>query len=171
VGTAIGQMLPAAVGVLVFDTPPGLFIGIAVSFLLLVYWASTPHIATLGRVPGDPSRYTDIWRNPGNESIPGVLIRPESGLFFWQERSHACNRGGPTRRRPRCGDMPYVDVTAVTMLGDLAEALRERGVTLVVARNIGAVRDVVRRAEAGDEVHIYPTVQAAVESVDPDAPR
>jgi len=67
--------------------------------------------------------------------------------------------------------MPYIDVTAVTMLGDLAEALRERGVTLVVARNIGAVCDIVRRAEAGDEVHIYPTVQAAVESVDPYAPR
>ena len=75
--------IAALVGVLVFDTLPGLFIGIAVSFLLLVYRASTPHIATLGRVPGDPSRYTDVRRNPDNESLPDVLIlRPESGLFF-----------------------------------------------------------------------------------------
>jgi sulfate permease, SulP family len=154
----------ALLGVLVVDTLPGLFIGIAVSFLLLVYRASTPHIATLGRVPGDPSRYTDIRRNPDNESIPGVLIlRPESGLFFANAdyiRRSVLTR--VTEADPRvvvldAETMPYVDVTAVTMLGDLAEALRERGVTFVVARNIDAVGDVVRRAEAGDEIHIYPT--------------
>ena len=39
-------------GVLVFDTLPGLFIGIAVSLLLLLYRASRPHVAVLGRVPG-----------------------------------------------------------------------------------------------------------------------
>ena len=42
----------ALVGVLVFDTLPGLFIGIGVSVLLLVYRASRPHIAVLGRDPG-----------------------------------------------------------------------------------------------------------------------
>lgn len=156
----------------------GLFIGIAVSFLLLVYRASAPHIATLGRVPGDPSRYTDIRRNPDNESIPGVLIlRPESGLFFANAdyiRKSVLTR--VTEADPRvvvldAETMPYVDVTAVTMLGDLAEALRERGVTFVVARNIGAVRDVVRRAEDGDEVPVHPTVQAAVEAVAPDPSR
>jgi hypothetical protein len=63
--------------------------------------------------------------------------------------------------------MPFVDVTAITMLRDLAETLHERGVRLVVARDIGVVRDVVERTEGGAEVQIYPTVQAAVESAAP----
>lgn len=38
---------------------------------------------------------------------------------------------------------------------------------LVVARDIGVVRDLVERTEGGAEVQIYPTVQAAVESAAP----
>src|SRR5271154_4170759 len=49
----------ALLGVTVFDTLPGLFIGIAVSLLLLVYRASRPYTATLGRVPGSDGRYSD----------------------------------------------------------------------------------------------------------------
>jgi MFS superfamily sulfate permease-like transporter len=161
-------------GVLVFDTLPGLFIGIAVSFLLLIYRASTPHVATLGRVPGGPSRYTDVRRNPDNEEIPGVLIlRPESGLFFANAdhvRKTVLERAAEANPRVVVLDaatMPFVDVTAITMLRDLAETLHERGVRLVVARDIGVVRDVVERTEGGAEVQIYPTVQAAVESAAP----
>ena len=42
----------ALAGVLVFDTLPGLFIGIAVSLVLPLYRASRPHVAVLGRDPG-----------------------------------------------------------------------------------------------------------------------
>jgi sulfate permease, SulP family len=161
----------ALLGVLVFDTLPGLFIGIAVSFLLLIYRASAPHVATLGRSPGDPSRCTDLSRNPDNEEIPGVVVlRPESGLFFANAdyvRKTVLERVEEAKPRVVVLDaetMPFVDVTAVTMLRDLAETLHERGVRLVVARDIGAVRDVVERTEGGAEVQIYPTVQAAVES-------
>jgi sulfate permease, SulP family len=42
----------AMLGVLVFGTLPGLFIGIAVSLLLLLYRVSRPHVAVLGQVPG-----------------------------------------------------------------------------------------------------------------------
>jgi SulP family sulfate permease len=164
----------ALLGVLVFDTLPGLFIGIAVSFLLLIYRASAPHVATLGRVPGDPSRYTDVRRNPDNEEIPGVLVlRPESGLFFANAdhvRKTVLERAAEANPRVVVLDaatMPFVDVTAITMLRDLAETLHERGVRLVVARDIGVVRDVVERTEGGAEVQIYPTVQAAVESAAP----
>ena len=46
--------LAALLGVLVFDTLPGLFIGIGVSLLLLIYRASRPQVATLVRAtPSD----------------------------------------------------------------------------------------------------------------------
>jgi SulP family sulfate permease len=41
-------------GVLVFDTLPGLFIGIAVSLVLLLYRASRPYVAVLARTPSAP---------------------------------------------------------------------------------------------------------------------
>jgi len=72
-----------AVGVLVFDTLPGLFIGIAMSVLLLIYRACHPHIAVLGKVPGTPGQYGDLERHPDNQQLPGIVIlRVESGLFF-----------------------------------------------------------------------------------------
>jgi len=43
--------IAALLGVTVFDTLPGLFIGITVSLLLLIYRASRPYIATLGQTP------------------------------------------------------------------------------------------------------------------------
>jgi MFS superfamily sulfate permease-like transporter len=73
----------ALAGVLVFDTLPGLFIGIAVSLLLLLYRASRPHVAVLGQVPSMPGHYGDVQRHPENLREPGVvLLRVEGGLFF-----------------------------------------------------------------------------------------
>jgi sulfate permease, SulP family len=36
-------------GVLIFDTLPGLVIGIGISMLLLLYRSSRPHVATLAK--------------------------------------------------------------------------------------------------------------------------
>jgi sulfate permease, SulP family len=67
----------------VFDTLPGLFIGISVSLLLLIYRASRPYVATLGREPGPEGRYSDIDRHPDNAVPPHIaILRIESGLYF-----------------------------------------------------------------------------------------
>ena len=74
--------LAALLGVLVFDTLPGLVIGIVVSILLLLYRASRPRIAELGKIAGT-EQWTDLGRHPENERVPGIVVlRPESGLFF-----------------------------------------------------------------------------------------
>jgi MFS superfamily sulfate permease-like transporter len=61
--------------------------------------------------------------------------------------------------------VPAIDVTAVHMLAELTESLEREGVRLLVTRQIGQVRDVVRRA-ATDETPeaVYPTVRAAVQA-------
>jgi len=74
--------IAAMLGVLVFDTLPGLFIGIATSLLLLLYRASRPNIATLGRVRGS-DQYADIARNADNQPPAGVaVLRVEAGIYF-----------------------------------------------------------------------------------------
>ena len=164
----------AMLGVLVFDTLPGLFIGIAVSVLLIVYRASRPHVATLG-LAADGSRWEDVDRHPDAAQRAGVLVvRPESGLFY----ANADNVKGDITGRLQdtttavvldLADVPVIDVTSIGMLTDLADDLDRRGIVLVIARDIGQVRDFLGAAGAtslADRAH--PTVEAAVASL-PDA--
>jgi MFS superfamily sulfate permease-like transporter len=157
--------------VLVFDTLPGLFIGIAVSFVLLLYRASRPNVAVLGRVPGVHGQYTDVVRHPDNEPIPGIVVlRPESGLFFAnadavRDRIRRAVAAGTKGIVLDAATMPFIDVTAATMLGQLVEDLEREGVRLVLARDIGQVRDLLGASEAGGMLRAYPTIEDAVEAL------
>ena len=161
------------VGVLVFDTLPGLFIGVIVSILLLVYRSSRPHVAVLGRVPGSSDQWGDVERHPENEPAPGIaVLRVESALYFanadvirHEIRRHAAQ--GARAIVLDAASVPAIDVTAVTMLVELAEDLRRDGVELVLARDIAAVRDLVRLREGETVLRSFPTVQAAVDELTP----
>ncbi|HEX5095735.1 MAG TPA: SulP family inorganic anion transporter [Acidimicrobiia bacterium] len=163
----------AMFGVLLFDTLPGLFIGIAVSLLLLLYRASKPRVSVLGKVPGANETYADRERHPEYTETPGIAtLRVESGLFFANAdavrdaiRTHAAD----TSTRAIVLDaesIAFIDVTAVRMLRELAEDLATRKIQLVLAHEIGQVRDVMRR-ESGEEsaLAVYPTIQAAVDAL------
>jgi SulP family sulfate permease len=166
--------LAALFGVLVFGTLLGLVIGIAVALLLLLYRASRPNIAVLGRVPGATRHWGDIERHPENELVPGVVVlRVESGLFFANAdhiRGEIRARAAEEKVRAVVLDaetVPFVDVTAARMLDELREALSERGVTLLIARDVEQVRDVLRRARPDDgagEGRVFATVEEAVEA-------
>jgi len=159
--------IAAMLGVLVFDTLPGLFIGIGVSMLLLLFRVSRPNVAELGRVPGAGDQWTDLRRHPDNDLAEGVVVlRPEGPLIF----ADADHVRAAVRRRAG-GDVhavvldletvPFVDVTAAEMLVRLREDLRATGVRLLVARDVGQVRDVLRAA-GDDERHVFPSVGEAV---------
>jgi len=166
--------LAALVGVLVFDTLPGLFIGIAVSLLLLLYRASRPYVAVLGRVPGSRNQFGDTARHPENEPPEGIaVLRPGGGLFF-ANAEYVRGRVLEEARRDEiravvldAENVPFIDVTAAEMLIALAEDLERRGVGFALARDLGQVRDVLRGA--GGEIalrrHAYPTLEEAIDSV------
>jgi SulP family sulfate permease len=63
-------------------------------------------------------------------------------------------------------------VPDLSLLDTLAGDLRRRGVALLVARDVGQVRD-VRGHESDDPAlhHVYPTVQAAVDAAGTPAAR
>jgi sulfate permease, SulP family len=163
--------LAALAGVLVFDTLPGLFIGIGVS-LLLLYRASRPHVAVLGEVPGARGQYVDVARHPENRQVEGVVVlRVEGGLFFANAdtvrdaiRGHAAEPG--TRAVVLDAEtVPFVDVSAARMLGLLAADLQRQGVQLLFARDIGQVRDVLAREEGERPLlRTYPTVPDAIDA-------
>ncbi len=163
--------IAALLGVTVFDTLPGLFIGITVSFILLLYRASRPRVAELVQVPG-ADHYADIERVARPARVPGVVIlRVEAGLFFanadWVRNRvrAAAARPGITAVVLDAENIAFMDVTAVEMLDQLADTMADQGVALHVARDIGDVRDVLRRAGSHlDLDHVYPSVRAAVEA-------
>lgn len=153
----------ALLGVLVFDTLPGLVIGMAVSLVLLVYRASRPRVAVLGRTRD--GEWVDTGRHPDARPVPGItVVRPEGALFFAnadQVRDRVRATATATVVVLDAETVPSVDVTAATMLADLVRDLRQQGATLYLAHDLGQVRDVLRRA--GIELpHVYPTVEQAV---------
>jgi anti-anti-sigma factor len=160
-------------GVLIFDTLPGLFIGIGVSLALLLYRASRPHIATLGHVPGTDSQYGDVARHPENETVEGVtILRVESGLFFAnadhvRETIRAAAAAPGTRAVVLDMEtVPGADVSAVRMLAEAREDLERSGARLILARDIGEIRDIMRRELGADAFRdVYPTVQAAIDAL------
>ncbi|MGH3042087.1 MAG: STAS domain-containing protein, partial [Gaiellaceae bacterium] len=100
--------------------------------LVRLYRASRPHVAQLGHVPGTRSQYADVARHPENEVVPGVaVLRVEGGLFFAnadavRERVRAAVTAEVGAIVLDAEAIPFVDGTAVGMLGQLAEELESR---------------------------------------------
>ncbi|WP_445151525.1 SulP family inorganic anion transporter [Baekduia sp. Peel2402] len=159
--------LAALFGVLVFDTLPGLFIGIGVSLVLLLYRASRPHVARLGRRNG---QWVDTARDPDAEPPTDVaVLRVEGPLFF--ANADAVHRAllaaaaepGITAVVLDAETSPSIDATAATMLEQVAEDLAARGARLIVARDVGVVRDLLRRAGADRDLSaLHRSVDEAV---------
>lgn len=163
----------AMLGVMVFGILAGLFTGVLISLLLLLYRTSRPPVAELGRVPGESGHFSDLDRHPENQRVEGIaVLRIESGLYFANatpvatEIRSAAHRDGIHAVVVDAETVPFVDVTAVQVLDQLAQELRADGVRLVIARNVGQVRDVVGAA-LGDSIldTAYPTVDEAVTRV------
>jgi SulP family sulfate permease len=101
-----------------------------------------------------------------------AVLRVESGLYFANAdavRTRILQAAAPDNIRAIVLDaesIPFIDVTASRMLADLTDELHDRDVRLLVAREIGQVRDVVSHVVATPALtNIYPSVQAAVDAV------
>ena len=157
--------MAAMFGVLIFDTLPGLVIGIAVSMLLLIYHSSRPHIARLakqGEVWLDTDRHPDLATRPD-----AVVVRVESGLMF-ANADHV-----KSQIEALCTDQtkivvldaetsPFVDVSAASMLVELESTLARRGIDFRIARDIGQVRDTLRKAGEAPRLEIDATIDDAL---------
>ncbi|MFJ2667068.1 SulP family inorganic anion transporter [Nocardia fluminea] len=157
--------MAAMLGVLVFDTLPGLLIGIGVSMLLLVYRASQPHVAELGK---QGSLWVAAVRHPDAVKRPDLLVvRVESGLFFANSDYVKDQIEGLCTDRTRmvvldAETSPSVDVTAAAMLLALRDTLAVRRIGFAIARPVAQFGDALGSAEHGDvPIPIHPTVAAA----------
>ena len=168
----------ATLGVLVFDTLPGLLIGIVISILLLVYRASIPNIAVLAEAPGTDGLFVAAKRHSEAAAVPGIaILRVESPLFFAnadavRDRIQAAAAGEGVRAVVIDAEtIPSIDVTAGHMLIEVGRGLRAQGKRLVLAREIGQVREAIDHtnpASGAPLLENYPTVRAAVAALSED---
>ncbi|UGT57320.1 SulP family inorganic anion transporter [Nocardia asteroides] len=157
--------MAALLGVLLFDTLPGLLIGIGVAILLLVYRASQPHVAALAK---SGSLWVDQVRHPDLAARPDLLVvRVESGLFFAnadyvRERIEALCTDQTRIVVLDAETSPTLDVTAATALLALRKDLAQRRVDFRIARTVAQFGDELGSAVHGDTpIGVYPTVAAA----------
>ncbi len=166
--------IAAMLGVLLFDTLPGLVIGIGVSMLLLLYRSSRPHVASLVR-EGD--RWVDVTTSPPDDHVADrsdvLVVRVESGLYFansdyvHQQIEARCT--AETRVVVLDAETsPFIDVSAAQMLFELRDTLADGGIALRIARDIGQFGDVLRHSDSEvTPIEVYRTVRAAIADADP----
>jgi high affinity sulfate transporter 1 len=142
----------AFAGVLLLGILKGVMLAVVITMLLIIRRAAHPHVAFLGRIPGTRN-FSDMERNPDNESIARVLIfRVEASLFYfnvehvrdaiWQKIRSA--PGPLTMVVCDLSISPIVDLAGARMLAKLHEALQAQGIRLRLVSAHAAVRDMLR---------------------------
>lgn len=146
-------LLATAGGVLVLGVEAGVLVGVALSMGALIWRASRPHIAVLGRIHG-----TEHFRNVDRysaETTPGLLmLRVDAGLFFGNvdavnERidEELAQHAGTSHLVLVLSAVNAIDTSALFGLGELNASLRQRGVTLHLAEVKGPVMDRLRDSD------------------------
>lgn len=174
--TDFALALVALFGVILSDVLTGLSIAVFLSLLIVLYRASRPYMAVLGRVPGQRAAYGDLARHPEYEEIPGLVIfRVDAPLFFAnanvadKEIRARIARYTPTPRAIviDLGATGDLDIASVDMLKELAGDLKSINIRVLFAQVRGAARDRMRRTglmKTIGEENIFLSVEGAVHS-------
>jgi sulfate permease, SulP family len=178
--TEFSIAMAAFAGVLLLGILRGVLLAALVSMLLLIHRAAHPHVAQLGRVPAT-RRYSDLARNPDNESVPGVLIvRVEASLLYFnvnhvrdRVRRHLATAGPQLRLLVwDLSTSPYVDIAGARLLGETQRALAVQGVAMRIVEARAQVRDLIRKevgmsvGEVSRRISIDDAIAGAAGSVD-----
>ena len=165
--------LVALLGVLVFGLLGGLLMAVVLSLFYLLMSVKNPHAAILGKLPGR-SAFRSLENFPDAETYPGLLIfRFDSLLFFanapnFRELVRAALEQTPdTKVFLVDGEsINYVDVTAIDMLDELHDELKDSGIELWFSGIIMDVYETLERADLVAKVGpdgFHPSIHAAVE--------
>ena len=140
-------LLATAAGVLALGVEAGVVVGVALSMGALIWRASRPHIAVLGRIPGS-EHFRNVERY-STETAPGLLmLRVDAGLFFGNVEAVNERIEDELAAHPRTRHLVLVlsavnaiDTSALFGLAELNASLLPRGVLLHLAEVKGPVMD------------------------------
>lgn len=139
--------LGTAVGVLGLGLQWGIVLGIGFSLATLLYRASTPHIAVVGRIEGT-EHFRNIERHGVETLANTVFLRIDESLFFGNLSAIEARLLSELDLAPQAravvlimSAVNRVDLTALEALTALEQDLQERGVMLHLAEIKGPVQD------------------------------
>jgi MFS superfamily sulfate permease-like transporter len=160
--------------VLALGTLDGILVAIVASLLTLMYQANRPPVYALGRKPG-----TDAFRplapeHPDDECFPGLLILRTEGRVYFANAQRIGDKMWPMvqEAKPKvvildCSAVPDIEYTALKMLTEADQKLREAGTSLWLAAPHSAVVAVIERAPLGQALgrdRVFLTLGEAVEA-------
>lgn len=173
--TDFALAVTALVGVVTTTVLVGLSIAVLLSLTALLYRASRPYIAVLGRMRAqERTRFIDMGRHPDAERVPGLLLlRIDAPLYFFnanvarEQIVAMLDRSDP---KPEAviidiGATSDLDVSSTDVLHELVVDLHEASIELILAQVKGKVRDRMLRTGLMDELgeaNIHSTVASAV---------
>lgn len=145
-------LLGTFAGVVIFGVEAGISIGIGLSLATLIWRASRPHIAVVGRMPGtEHFRNVKRYETETHDSV--LFLRIDENLFFGNVRAvedrvlaEAGRHNGARHLVLIMSSVSQVDSTALDMLHDLNGSLRRREMQLHLAEVKGPVLDRLQRS-------------------------
>jgi MFS superfamily sulfate permease-like transporter len=149
----------------------GLMLAVFLSVVMLLYRASRPYIAVLGRRAN--GEYSDLDRHADAQAIPGlVMLRLDAPLYFFNANvartQILAQTTGDTPPRAILLDLAAsadLDIGTSDMLRDLCSDLRTKQIDVLFAQIRGSVRDRMQRTglltHVGED-HLYASIAAAV---------
>ncbi len=151
----------------------GVFTGIILSLLLILYKNSKPHVAVLGKLPG-ADKYRNILRFPEAEQWPNVLIlRFDAQIYFGNAEyfretiERLSQKKGPDLQLIilDASSLHDIDSSGLRVFKDVINYLRARNITFYMSGVIGPVRDYLHKTgliEALGVQNLFLTVHDAV---------
>jgi MFS superfamily sulfate permease-like transporter len=164
----------AMVGVLLTTVLIGMLLAVMLSVMFVLYKASRPYVAALGRMPGHRGTFGDLTRHPDAELIPRlVIIRLDAPLYFFNAnvaKKQILDLVAAQQPEPRgvlidLAATADLDVTAADMLAGLITDLHANSIEVLLAQVKGRVRDRLLRTgvmtELGED-RVYLSIGSAV---------
>ncbi len=166
--------LIAAAGVMFLGTLQGLLVAVLASLVALIFHANTHPLLVLGRKPG-----THVFRplsseHPEDETFPGLLmLRPEGSIHFanaqrlGQKMWTLIAEFSPKVLVLDLSAVPVLEYTALRMMADGEEKLREAGTILWLVAMNPEVVTVMQRSPLWERLgreRMFFTLEQAVEA-------
>lgn len=140
-------LLATAGGVLVMGVEAGVIIGVVLSMGTLIWRASRPHIAVLGRIAGT-EHFRNIERYPAQTRPDMLMLRIDANLFFGNVEAVNQRIEDELRTHPEARNLVLVmtavssiDTSALFALSELNQSLKQHGIGLHLAEVKGPVMD------------------------------
>ncbi|MYN44893.1 sulfate permease [Pseudoduganella sp. FT93W] len=146
-------------GVVAMGVEAGVLVGVALSMGTLIWRASRPHIAVLGRIAGT-EHFRNIERYPAETRPELLVLRIDANLFFGNmeaitERieSELASHASARHLVLVMSAVSSIDTSALYALSELNQRMGRRGLGLHLAEVKGPVLDRLRQSALLRELH------------------